>query len=110
MNPLLPDLMFQPLFSRSSVVSLIITLMMVLPACMVRADARIDAANAVITAMAELWTAILSPMLAIHRRGQLNGMPTPTDLPTIARFSVSPIGEPPVAKSARHILKHCVLP
>ena len=86
-----PTLLFSRFFGA---VSLMIMLMMVvLPASMVRADARIDAANAVITAMASDMDSYLATDAgdASARLTTVTRMlDTYFDLPTIARFSVGP--------------------
>lgn len=86
-----PTLLFSRFFGAVSL--MIMLMMMVLPASMVRADARIDAANAVITAMASDMDSYLATDAgdASARLTTVTGMlDTYFDLPTIARFSVGP--------------------
>ncbi len=86
-----PTLLFSRFFGAVSL--MIMLMMMVLPASMVRADARIDAANAVITAMASDMDSYLSTDAgdASARLTTVTRMlDTYFDLPTIARFSVGP--------------------
>lgn len=86
-----PTLLFSRFFGAVSL--MIMLMMMVLPASMVRADARIDAANAVITAMASDMDSYLATDAgdASARLTTVTRMlDTYFDLPTIARFSVGP--------------------
>ncbi len=86
-----PTLLFSRFFGAVSL--MIMLMMMVLPASMVRADARIDAANAVITAMAsdiDSYLATDAGDASARLTTVTRMLDTYFDLPTIARFSVGP--------------------